>query len=108
MAYNSKYTGEQVEQAVDNALRMYSGTVTVPAQSDGHAQLDVENAAPNNGNMRSFANVHRIDYGSGGVIIPIISYTTTPSGDVMRIHLYGDGVKKGVSYEVDYLLIRGE
>lgn len=108
MAYNSKYTGEQVEQAIDKALGMYSGTVTAASSSDGHTEIAVENVAPGSGNVRAFASVKRNDYGTAGVIIPIISYTVTPTGDIMRIHLYGDGVKKGGSYEVDYLLIRGD
>lgn len=105
MGFNSKYSGSQVEKSIETALGICAGTVTLTAASDGHANVELENVAPGNGKMCSFASVKRSDYGTSGQITPIISHDVTPTGDVVRIHLFGNGVHKGAAYTVDYMLV---
>lgn len=104
MAFQSEFTGEQMEEIFRKAAGMTVGSAVAAASSNGHGNVIVENASGGNGNpLRAFVSVRRSDYGSSGAIIPIASYA--PQNDSLSIHIYGDGVRSGGSYTVDYLLI---
>ncbi len=105
MAYNSKHSGNQIDSGVETALGIITGSTTIKSTSDGHANTLVESGKVES-DMMCLCMVKRSDYGSGGVIIPISSYMPTTGGGGMTIHLYGDGVKRGKSYTVDYMILR--
>lgn len=106
MSYQTGYTSEQIGKILRRANGIVTGTVSAEAVTNGHVNINLENVSGNPGDdLRAFASVRRNDYGSGGAVIPIISYTLTPTGDSLTIHLYGEGVKAGSTYTVDYLLI---
>ncbi len=104
MGFNSGLEGEQILAALQRIMNVRTGRVTVAATAEGHAHYQCYDATGTlNIPRKAFASVKRYDYGAGGNINANIGYE--PQVDFLVIHLYGDGVKAGESYEVEYLLI---
>lgn len=103
MAFQSAFTGAQMESVFKRVTDMVTGTLEFTASMDGHGYGFVYELDFGGANPKVFATVRGIDSeinGTAGV-----SPTYNPSTNVLMVKLYGDGIIGGNRYAVDYLLV---
>jgi len=103
MAYQSEYTGKQMEEAFRIMDTIVIGTATLRCNTDGYAYHTIPNVSGRkNISYKCFANVNLPTLNTNSVSS---SASYTAATDTLTIQIYGSNIKTNVSYKVDYLLL---
>lgn len=103
MAYQSAYEGDQMEAVFKRVTDMLTGTVEITASITGHGYAFVNNLPFGGANPKVFASVRGLEGDIRGVAG--VAPTYNAADNVLLLQLFGDGIRGGEKYAVDYLIV---
>lgn len=103
MAYQSEFEGKQMEAAFHRVTNMVTGTAEITASINGHGYAFVRNVPFGGASPKVFASVRGLD--SNIASFADVSPQYNAEDNLLLLNLFGDGIKGGERYAVDYLLV---
>ena len=103
MAYQSTFTGEQMEAVFRRVSNMITGSAELTASNDGHGYVFVNDLHFSGSNPKIFTTVRGINGDITGTAGAAPSYNA--EAGMLLLQLFGDGILDGETYAIDYLMI---